>query len=271
MAYAAALTHHAYVLVLTHATWTAAASASIFLLSAVPAVWQWWSISLFLCRYDPADLFNEFVLVLYMVLVLGQSLTIQNCARCLVSQNQDDPCAIQEPDEQHNLHCTADGGNSGKADWPHLPFQCWLYALLSMAPRAIHLANHLRVVIDIQARGRRAAVLQAIELASVLPLWIAALFTDTAYYTMGIFSAVRLCLSLPPLLVISQPAPALANDLVGSSTAYLPSSLLAIAPTLHPLAPASTLHPPCIHPASTLHPLAMPLAGIGDRARLCSA
>lgn len=99
-AYAAALSHHAYILIFTRATWATLTSVVLFLLTATPTVCQWWAISIFLCRYDPGDLFNEWVLVVYMVLVVGQSLTVQDCANCLLSRNHDDvSCIFQTEDE----------------------------------------------------------------------------------------------------------------------------------------------------------------------------
>ena len=96
IAYAAALSHHAYVLVHVRANFTAWYSVVIYLVTAIPTIWQWWAISLFLCRFDPGDLCNEFILVVYMVLVLGQSMSIQPCADCIISANLENPCELQQ-------------------------------------------------------------------------------------------------------------------------------------------------------------------------------
>ena len=34
-----------------------------------------------------------------------------------------------------------------------MPFQCWVYVMLSLAPRAMHLLNTVRAVHDIGKRG----------------------------------------------------------------------------------------------------------------------
>ena len=41
---------------------------------------------------------NEFILVIYMILVLGQSMSIQPCADCLLSANRGNPCEPQQSD-----------------------------------------------------------------------------------------------------------------------------------------------------------------------------
>ena len=193
VAYAASLQHHALVLVQTHGAW----SVLIYLWTALPTVFNWWAISLFLCRYDPGDLLNEFFLIIYMMLVVGQSLVIQDCADCLASRNLQDPCEFAADEGAHDiftesLTCTVWGG-ANQASWPQIPFQCWLYALLSVLPRVIHLLNHCRAVRAIQPRGRRDALLQVLELVCVLPLWLSTLITREAQVTMSLFiSAVVL-------------------------------------------------------------------------------
>lgn len=183
VAYAAALTHNAHVLVITRATIASfGSSLGLFIATAIPAIWQWWAISLFLCRYDSGDLVNELILVVYMVLVLGQSFTIRNCASCLLSKDTEDSCSFladrETQDSLEGLQCTALGPTlwvsmqqSEHADWPGLPYQCWLYALLSVLPRVILFLNHMRAICEIQRRGRRHALLQSLDLACVLPMW----------------------------------------------------------------------------------------------------
>ena len=55
IAYAAALAHHAYVLVHVRRPRPMWEAVGIYVLSAAPTVWQWWAISLFLCRFDPGE------------------------------------------------------------------------------------------------------------------------------------------------------------------------------------------------------------------------
>ena len=74
VAFAASLSHHAYILVSASPRVASTLfSFGIYFLTAAPAVWQWWTISLFLCKFDPGDLVNEVLLVAYMILVVGQA------------------------------------------------------------------------------------------------------------------------------------------------------------------------------------------------------
>ena len=81
----------------------------IFVCTAMPTVIQWWNVSLFLCRYDPGDLVNEYILVGYMVLVVGQSLTIRECATCLLSQNTGNRCVLAHALPSSYQPCASSG------------------------------------------------------------------------------------------------------------------------------------------------------------------
>ncbi|KAL1527666.1 hypothetical protein AB1Y20_009052 [Prymnesium parvum] len=188
VAYAAALAHHAYVLVHSRASFSAWYSVAIYLVTAVPTIWQWWAISLFLCRFDPGDLCNEFILVVYMILVLGQSMTIQPCADCLLSANKQSPCELKRSETSlySFLECTGFDGNT--VDWPDTPFPCHMYIVLSIAPRAMHFLNTLRAVKDIGKRGREDMVCHAIELGCVLPIWVNALAAGQVYWVGGVWT-----------------------------------------------------------------------------------
>ena len=207
VAYAASLATHAHVLVLPTTTWSVSAAVGIFLCTALPTVLQWWNVSLFLCRYDPGDLVNEYILVGYMVLVVGQSLTIRECATCLLSQNTGEPCHFSSGTSAsigvsyQPCATTATFSKSAHAaTWPMLPFHCWAYALLSIIPRVIHLANILRAVRDVQKQGKRDAALEAVEHALILPLCKSACKGLTAL-------CLPLALSPPPLPYRSLPCP----------------------------------------------------------------
>ena len=216
IAYAASLKHHAEILTLTRATWSlqhsgVAHSVVLFLLTCVPTTCQWWDISLFLARFDPGDLINEYILVVYMVLVVGQSLSIQDCATCLLSKNLEEPCALRPSAirEQASgyyydseLRCSATGhAGETAATWPALPFQCWVYLLLSLAPRVVSLLNALRAVRDVQPRGRRDAALQAAEQLLVLPLWLSAVAQRHSVAATMASVCAAVCLQVLFLLV----------------------------------------------------------------------
>lgn len=211
IAYAASLGHHAGILTLARSTWSlqhggVALSVALFLLTCVPTTCQWWDVSLFLARFDPGDLINEYILVLYMVLVVGQSLSIQDCATCLLSQNLNEPCALS-PDPMRDfyysqLRCSASGhADEPAAVWPALPFQCWVYLLLSLAPRIVHLLNALRAVRDVQPRGRRDAALQVVEQAMMLPLWLSAVTQRHSLTATMVPVCVAVCCQVLFLLV----------------------------------------------------------------------
>ena len=73
IAYTTSMMHHADMLTAADSSLTGYATVAYFF-TVVQLILHWWSVSLFLCKLDPGDLFNEFVLVLYMVLVVGQAL-----------------------------------------------------------------------------------------------------------------------------------------------------------------------------------------------------
>lgn len=211
IAYAASLAHHAHVLTLTRATWATSYATTLFISTAVPTVCQWWAISLFLCRYDSGDLVNEWFLVVYMILVVGQSLTIQDCANCLLSQNFNQTCTLS-PDPGsgfylERLRCSSRGHHdageaSSNAPWPLLPLQCWTYILVSLAPRVIHLGNACRAVRDVQPDGKRDAQLQVVEQALVLTLWLAGVCQDTVAPAAALVACAA-CAEL--LLLVTEP------------------------------------------------------------------
>lgn len=222
VAYAASLSHHAVVLNVTRETWASVHAVALFLLTAAPTIGHWWVTSLFLCRYDPGDLVNELILVVYMICVVGQSLTIQDCANCLLSRNLQDTCVFQQDPTSvpyyDSLKCTsalytgyADGTSPSGGDrspWPELPVQCWLYIFASLAPRLVHLLNALRAYYDLrsnasQARGCRAAALHVAELLLVLPFWLAALCGSTFYPAAGLFGSAA-CFEL--FAIVCEPA-----------------------------------------------------------------
>ena len=209
IAYAASLSHHASILSLTRATWDTGNAVSIFLATAVPTVCQWWAISLFLCRFDPGDLISEFILVLYMILVVGQSLTVQDCATCLLSENLVQRCRLNPGSSiEHyydRLTCSPMSAPDGAAwaFWPALPFQCWLYGLLSLAPRVLQILNALRAVHDIVYVGKRDAALHALEKFVVMVLWLSAV---SQTYVPGAAACIVSAVIMELLCITVEPA-----------------------------------------------------------------
>ena len=127
VAYASSLQHHALVMAMSKSL----EYVPLFTVSAIPTVFNWWSVSLFLCKYDPGDIINELVLMAYMVLVIGQSLTLQECADCIATRNLEYPCPlnrvgqVRAPDGTYGTHyygereaqCSVWGGDTA-AQWP---------------------------------------------------------------------------------------------------------------------------------------------------------
>ena len=178
IAYTTSMMHHADMLTAADSSLTGYATVAYFF-TVVQLILHWWSVSLFLCKLDPGDLFNEFVLVLYMVLVVGQALLVGPCAACVLSENMKNKCAFVQGDSFQNLRCTAGwswdmDSAPGDARWPYLPSQCRLYLLLSLGARALHLLNLLRAVRDVSPRAKRDLALAFAEGLLVLPLWAAA-------------------------------------------------------------------------------------------------
>jgi len=123
IAYAAALSRHASILVSKSAQSMEkhVPGAIGFYLATGPAlIWQWWQISAFLCRFDSGDLLNEFLLVLYMILVVGQSFSIEPCAGCVFSRNMEHPAQSTLP----SLSCDADINGDTNSAWPAVPAHC---------------------------------------------------------------------------------------------------------------------------------------------------
>ena len=84
-----------------------------------------------------------------------------------------------------------------------VPYQCWLYTFLSVAPRVLHLLNHVRAIIDVQPQGRRDVLLQTLELGCVLPFWLVPLFTRDAWASGGAFIAAAV---LEIAFIVIEPA-----------------------------------------------------------------
>ena len=206
VAFAASLAHHARVLTLTRSMWVMGDAFGIFLVTAIPTVCQWWGISLFLCRFDPGDLVNELILVVYMILTVGQSLAIQDCATCLLSRNGNEPCNLHPPASYFPPHSCSYSGDptESAAHWPELPFQCWFYGLLTVCQRAAHLLNSLRAVWDIQKEGKRDAQLYVLELVACITLWIGAVAQRRGLTAMAVLASLAACLELS--CILAEPA-----------------------------------------------------------------
>ena len=173
IAYAAALSRHASILVSKSAQSMEkhVPGAIGFYLATGPAlIWQWWQISAFLCRFDSGDLLNEFLLVLYMILVVGQSFSIEPCAGCVFSRNMEHPAQSTLP----SLSCDADINGDTNSAWPAVPAHCRMYVCFAVASRLIHFLDTVRALCTVQRRARREVILLLLELAIQLPLWLAA-------------------------------------------------------------------------------------------------
>jgi hypothetical protein len=149
----------------------AARAFGLYFASGVSLVWNWWQISKFLCLFDSGDLLNEFVLVLYMVLVVGQSFTVEPCAACLLSANLG-----RDTDRPEGIEGLVCGDEFGEvpSDWPSASVHCRLYIAFSVAARVLHAVDLLRATLTVQSRARREALLLLLEGVTVLPLWAAA-------------------------------------------------------------------------------------------------
>ena len=211
IAYTTSMMHHADMLTAADSSLTGYATVAYFF-TVVQLILHWWSVSLFLCKLDPGDLFNEFVLVLYMVLVVGQALLVGPCAACVLSENMKNKCAFVQGDSFQNLRCTAGwswdmDSAPGDARWPYLPSQCRLYLLLSLGARALHLLNLLRAVRDVSPRAKRDLALAFAEGLLVLPLWAAAALAkfdaDEVYVVRALFG---LAVAIEFIFMLAEPA-----------------------------------------------------------------
>ena len=114
IAYAASLRQHANMLItrtvntedlghhITKAT-------LLYVAPGTSLLWSWWQISKFWCMFDSGDLLNEFVLVTYMILVVGQAFTIEPCAACVLSS---DLQHAYQTDMTSELSCAAELGDA---------------------------------------------------------------------------------------------------------------------------------------------------------------
>ena len=188
IAIAASLSHHAEIIASSGAKQTGDA-VLFYVLTAAPLVWNWWNSSLFLCKFDSGDLFNEFVLVLYMMCAIGQSILIEPCAACVISQNQEVPCAIQAAsDMSDGLTCGSIYSTDENLAWPAAPKHCRLYMLCSILPRVVHFLNTLRALREVQPRGTWDLRLTACELALDLPLWLCTPMLTNMYDIAAVWS-----------------------------------------------------------------------------------
>ena len=191
IAMAGALTHHSRFVVNATHEFTGKA-ALLFLVSATPMLMNWWAVSGFLAQLDSGDLFNEFVLVANMGLVVGMSLSVEPCAACVLADDQHHWCADHQMDvladgvAVYGLQCRDDG--VGKL--PAVPTNCALYMLLAATSRALHVCNLVRAYREIQPRGRTDVLLHLCGNALLLPVWASGLLVPTSKAGLAVWCAV---------------------------------------------------------------------------------
>lgn len=189
IAIAASMSHHAAIIATSGAQQTGDA-VLIYVLTAAPLVWNWWISSLFLCKFDSGDLFNEFILVIYMMCAIGQSILVEPCAACAISQNREVPCALQpsSSSDLSDLTCDSIYSSGENLEWPAAPKHCRLYILCSILPRVVHFLNTLRALREVQPRGTWDLRLSACELALDLPLWLVTPLLTNMYEIAAVWS-----------------------------------------------------------------------------------
>lgn len=195
--YAASISHHA--MTVSNAPPAAtAATMLIYLSTATPLIWQWWVSSAYLARFDSGDLLNEFVLVLGMILVLGQSITIEPCAACALVQAGDTAYLEKMPDAVNSLECapalqphdlTPPLHNFGAVPG-QLSAHCWLYMCFTFAMRLLQILNSLRAYFEVRESFRDDASLMLLEQLVLLPLWLVPLYLPVAgAYSVWVIAA----------------------------------------------------------------------------------